>query len=229
MSATTTEVGLEQHGIDPSGEVLRNPTTSQLYADALRRGDGRLAEGGPLVVDTGEFTGRSPKDKFVVREPGSRGADLVGRHQRAARRGALRRAPAEGRRLPRGAQERLYVIDAFAGADPAHRIGVRVITASPYHALFAKTMFIRPTDEELDAARAGGARAPRAGGRGRPGRRRHAHRRLRRAPSEPHRGRDRRHLLRRRDQEVDLHRHERPVAARGRLPDALLGERRPGR
>ena len=43
------------------------------------------------------------------------------------------------------------MIDAFAGADPAHRIGVRVVTASPYHALFAKTMFIRPTDEELEA------------------------------------------------------------------------------
>src|SRR5207342_2848574 len=45
----------------------------------------------------------------------------------------------------------LYVIDAFAGADREHRIGVRVVTASPYHALFAKTMFIRPTGEELDA------------------------------------------------------------------------------
>ena len=71
MSATTTGVGLEQHGIEPEGEVLHNPTTSRLYADALERGDGRLAEGGPLVVDTGRFTGRSPKDKFVVREPGS--------------------------------------------------------------------------------------------------------------------------------------------------------------
>ena len=56
---------------------------------------------------------------------------------------------AEGRGPPR-AQARLYVIDAFAGADPAHRVGVRVVTASPYHALFAKTMFIRPTEEELD-------------------------------------------------------------------------------
>ncbi len=50
-----------------------------------------------------------------------------------------------------GSRQRLYVIDAFAGADPAHRMGVRVVTASPYHALFAKTMFLRPTEEELDA------------------------------------------------------------------------------
>ena len=148
MSATTTEVGLEQHGIDPSGEVLRNPTTSQLYADALRRGDGRIAEGGPLVVDTGEFTGRSPKDKFVVREPGSEDRIWWGDTNvplDEAHFEGLRRKVVEYL----GAQERLYVIDAFAGADPAHRLGVRVITASPYHALFAKTMFIRPTDEEL--------------------------------------------------------------------------------
>ena len=64
--------------IAPSGSVIWNPTTAQLYTAALRRGDGVLAHGGPLVVDTGAHTGRSPKDKFVVREPGSRGADLVG-------------------------------------------------------------------------------------------------------------------------------------------------------
>ena len=62
---------LAQHGISVRGHVFWHPTTSQLYEHALARGDARLAEGGPLVVDTGEHTGRSPKDKFVVREPGS--------------------------------------------------------------------------------------------------------------------------------------------------------------
>jgi phosphoenolpyruvate carboxykinase (ATP) len=150
MTATTTETGLERHGIAPSGDVLRNPTTSQLYTDALRRGDGRLAEGGPLVVDTGRFTGRSPKDKFVVREPASEQRIWWGdvNHPLADDQfRGLRQKVVEHL----SEQERMYVIDAFAGADPAHRIGVRVITASPYHALFAKTMFIRPTEEELDA------------------------------------------------------------------------------
>ena len=64
-------VDLAEHGIDASGAVYRNPTTSLLYTHALRRGDGKLAEGGPLVVDTGKFTGRSPKDKFLVDEPSS--------------------------------------------------------------------------------------------------------------------------------------------------------------
>lgn len=60
-----------EHGVVASGAVHRNPTTALLYTHALQRGEGRLAEGGPLVVDTGRFTGRSPKDKFVVDESGS--------------------------------------------------------------------------------------------------------------------------------------------------------------
>ena len=64
-------VGLDAHGLAPSGVVHWNPTTSLLYSHALLRGEAWLAEGGPLVVDTGEHTGRSPLDKFVVREPGS--------------------------------------------------------------------------------------------------------------------------------------------------------------
>ena len=78
------------------------------------------------------------------------------------------------------ARPRLYVIDAFAGADPAHRIGVRVVTASPYHALFAKTMFIRPTEEELDGHEPE-ALVLHAPGRGRPRGRRDGHGRLHRA------------------------------------------------
>src|SRR5436309_262556 len=62
---------LSVHGIHPTGDVLWNPTTSVLYEHAVKRGEGRIGEGGPLVVDTGKHTGRSPKDKFVVREPSS--------------------------------------------------------------------------------------------------------------------------------------------------------------
>jgi phosphoenolpyruvate carboxykinase (ATP) len=149
MAMATIATLLEKHGIAPSGDVLRNPTTAQLYTAALRRGDGRLAEGGPLVVDTGRFTGRSPQDKFIVREPGSEERIWWGEVNRPLEETNfedLRASVVEHL----SAQERLYVIDAFAGADPDHRIGVRVVTASPYHALFAKTMFIRPAPEELD-------------------------------------------------------------------------------
>ncbi|MGH3002131.1 MAG: phosphoenolpyruvate carboxykinase (ATP), partial [Gaiellaceae bacterium] len=142
---TTTQLpgrlDLSGHGISAAGSVLRNPTTSRLYTDALARGDGRLAEGGPLAVDTGRYTGRSPKDKFLVSEDGSHGRIWWGEVNRPIseeRFDGLRRKVTDHL----GAAETLYVVDAWAGADPAHRIGVRVITAHPYHALFAKTMFI---------------------------------------------------------------------------------------
>ena len=123
----------------------------------------------------------------------------------------------------------IYVVDAFAGADPKQRIAVRVVTNYPYHALFARTMFIDPTEDELRdfEPQALVLHAPGARGRSRGGR--DARRHLRRAASVAPGGADRRHLLRGRDQEVDLHADERPAAAGGRLPDALLGERRRAR
>src|SRR4051795_10647372 len=62
---------LSEYGLEPKGRIHRNPTTAMLYTHALANKEGVLAEGGPLVVDTGIHTGRSPKDKFIVREPGS--------------------------------------------------------------------------------------------------------------------------------------------------------------
>jgi phosphoenolpyruvate carboxykinase (ATP) len=142
-------VDLAEHGIDASGRIYLNPTTALLYEHALARGDGRLGEGGPLVVDTGEHTGRSPKDKFVVREPSSEdriwwgevNQELSEDHFEGLREKVTARL---------GEATALYVVDAFAGADPAHRIGVRVITAHPYHALFSKTMFIELTPDERE-------------------------------------------------------------------------------
>src|SRR6476469_5765588 len=72
MTIATTLGLLDAHGISPRGRVIHNPTTAQLYTHALANGDGKLAHGGALVVDTGRFTGRSPQDKFVVDEDGSR-------------------------------------------------------------------------------------------------------------------------------------------------------------
>jgi phosphoenolpyruvate carboxykinase (ATP) len=138
---------LSAHGITATGRVIWNPSVPVLYEHAIARGEARLAEGGPMVVDTGKHTGRSAQDKFIVREPAS--------EERIWWDGNKDFAPAAFDRLRDrvtgflGNEETLYVIDAFAGADPAHRIGVRVVTTHPYHALFAQTMFIDPTPEEL--------------------------------------------------------------------------------
>ena len=149
MATTESRAGLAVHGIEASGTVHWNPTTSQLYTHALLRGEGRLAEGGPLAVDTGAHTGRSPKDKFVVREPGSEeriwwgdvNAELSEEHFDGLREKVVAHL----------GDSDVYVVDAFAGADPKQRIAVRVVTNHPYHALFARTMFIDPTEDELRA------------------------------------------------------------------------------
>ena len=149
MTTTTTKGDLAAHGIAPRGRVIHNPTTAQLYTHALTTGDARLAHGGALVVDTGRFTGRSPQDKFVVDEPGSRDRIWWGEVNRPLpedRFDGLRAKLAEHL----ADRETLYVVDHFAGANPDHRVGVRVVTANPYHALFAKTMFIVPTHRELE-------------------------------------------------------------------------------
>ena len=149
MASIVTSTGLEDHGLHPEGEIVRNPTTARLVQHALGSGQGRLAEGGSLVVDTGVHTGRSPKDKFVVREPGSEERIWWGDVNKPL-------APAlfAGLRVRVAAHleaaSPLYVVDAYAGADPCTRIGVRVVTASPYHALFARTLLIDPTEEQLE-------------------------------------------------------------------------------
>ena len=147
MATTESRTGLAVHGIEAAGAVHWNPSTPQLYEHALGRGEARIAEGGPLAVDTGKHTGRSPKDKFVVREPGSEeriwwgdvNAEISEEHFDGLREKVTAH-------LGRGD---VYVIDAFAGADPKHRIAVRVVTTHPYHALFARTMFIDPSEDEL--------------------------------------------------------------------------------
>jgi phosphoenolpyruvate carboxykinase (ATP) len=138
---------LSVHGLNPSGDVIWSPTTSLLYEHAVQGADARIAEGGPLVVDTGKHTGRSPKDKFVVREPSSEDRIWWGGNREIdddSFQGLRDKVVEFLDRRPT-----LYVVDAFAGADPKHRIAVRVVTSRPYHALFSKTMFIDPTDDEL--------------------------------------------------------------------------------
>src|SRR3954447_15495128 len=150
MTTTPTRVnaGLESHGLDPVGTIVWSPTTAQLYTAALKDGDGALAHGGALAVDTGKFTGRSPKDKFVVEEPGSQDRIWWGAINQPLPEDKfdVLRAKVVGHLE---ARDPVYVVDAFAGADHNHRIGVRVVTGSPYHALFAKTMFITPAASEL--------------------------------------------------------------------------------
>jgi phosphoenolpyruvate carboxykinase (ATP) len=151
MTQTTPETSapdLTTHGITPSGRVYANLSVPALYEHALLQDGVELAAGGPLVVETGVHTGRAPKDKFTVDEPGSTGRIWWGPVNQAIAedRAAGLRAKL---RAHLGARPALYVVDAYAGSHPAVRLNVRVITESPWHALFARTLFINPTPEEL--------------------------------------------------------------------------------
>ena len=151
MTATVPDRGaLAEHGLENvRGRVFWRPTTSQLYVHALRRGEASLAEGGPLVVDTGIHTGRSPRDKFVVREPGSEDRIWWGDVNAEISHDSFERL--REKVVARLSEGDVYVVDSYVGADPAHRLSVRVLTESPWHALFAKTLFIDPSEDELEA------------------------------------------------------------------------------
>src|SRR5437868_9336962 len=130
-------------------EIHRNLPPSQLYEHAIRyEKDASIAENGALVAYSGVKTGRSPKDKRIVKHPNSE-ADVwwgtvnipLDAHSFAINR--------ERARDYLNTRDRLYCFDGFAGWDPKYRIKVRVICSRPYHALFMHTMLIRPTKQEL--------------------------------------------------------------------------------
>jgi phosphoenolpyruvate carboxykinase (ATP) len=142
--------GLEALGIVRSGPVRWNLSTPALYEEALRRGEGIIAADGPLVCRTGQHTGRSPNDKFVVREPGS---------EQHVHWGAVNRPIEEAKfdllhtdLLGYLQGKELYVLDAWAGADPAHRLPIRVVNEFAWHNLFARNMFIPEGDPKNLAA-----------------------------------------------------------------------------
>jgi phosphoenolpyruvate carboxykinase (ATP) len=139
-------MSLERHGIDARVPVHWNLRTPAYTTHALRRGEAVLAHGGALVVDTGRHTGRSAEDKFVVREPASEHRIWWGPVNRPLEEQQFETL--RGKVTAYLGERELYVIDAFAGADREHRLAVRVVTPSAAHGLFARTMFLRPSDAE---------------------------------------------------------------------------------
>ena len=142
-----SQYGLENHGISNIGVVHWNLSTPKLYEEAIRRKEASLAHLGPLVVRTGHHTGRSPNDRFIVEEPTSADKVWWGKVNRP-----ISQENYEGlrRRLLAYLQGRdLFVEDCFVGADPRHRMPIRVITETAWHGLFSHNMFIQPSADEL--------------------------------------------------------------------------------
>ncbi|HEX5915986.1 MAG TPA: phosphoenolpyruvate carboxykinase (ATP) [Rubrobacter sp.] len=133
---------LEPHGIRPQRDVHWDLPVPALYEHTLRRGEGLIAHKGPLVVSSAPYTGRSPMDKYVVREPQSEDEIWWGDVNHPMEADVF---AALYQRVCSYLEEReLYVQDLYAGAHPDHRMGVRTITENPAHALFVRNMFILP-------------------------------------------------------------------------------------
>ncbi len=134
--------GLDAQGLQPSKEVFWNLATAPLVEEALLRGEGQLASTGAFVSHTGAHTGRSPDDRFVVREPACEDTVWWGEVNREI---SPEQFDGLRDRVCRALEsEDIFVQDLQAGADPEHRLHVRVITGSAWHALFARNMFRLP-------------------------------------------------------------------------------------
>ena len=141
--------GLEREGI-VTDTIHWNLSAPALYEHAIRRGEGTIAADGPLVCRTGQHTGRSPNDKLVVREASSEAEIWWGKVNRPM-------DPAHFDTLHKDllaslAGKELFVLDCYAGADPAHRLPVRVINEFAWHNLLCRNLFI--DDPTAEAARA---------------------------------------------------------------------------
>jgi phosphoenolpyruvate carboxykinase (ATP) len=134
-------------GVKTSRPVHWNLSAAELYEHAIRRDEGRLAVEGPLVCSTGAHTGRSPNDKFMVKEPSSEGHIAWGKVNRPielAQFDVLKREM-----LAHLAERELFVQDLYAGADPKYRLPVRFVQEFAWHNLFVRNLFIVPPKDDL--------------------------------------------------------------------------------
>ncbi|MGF1911685.1 phosphoenolpyruvate carboxykinase (ATP) [Vibrio kasasachensis] len=150
-------IDLSKHGLHDVKEVIRNPSYEVLFeeetcADLEGYERGVVTELGAVAVDTGIFTGRSPKDKYIVRDATTEEhmwwtSDAVKNDNKSINQDVwndlkqLVTSELSGKRL--------FVIDGYCGANPDSRLSIRVITEVAWQAHFVKNMFIRPTEEEL--------------------------------------------------------------------------------
>ena len=142
-SARESAGGLNPQGLAPTGTVHWNLMAPELVEAAIKRSEGRLANMGPFVAVTSPHTGRSPNDKFVVREPSSEANVDWGKVNQPISPEHYALLKTDVKNYLNGLDE-LFVQDLFCGADPATRLSVRYVLPNAWHANFVRNMFIRP-------------------------------------------------------------------------------------
>ncbi|OFY87040.1 MAG: phosphoenolpyruvate carboxykinase (ATP), partial [Bacteroidetes bacterium RIFOXYA2_FULL_33_7] len=151
------KIDLSKYGIQQASEIIYNPSFEQLYSDELKpelQGyeKGQLTENGAVNVMTGIFTGRSPKDKYVVLDETTKNnvwwkTDKNKSDNKPITQEVWQHGWNLGSKQLSG--KKLYVVDSFCGAEPKSRLKVRFVMEVAWQAHFIKNMFIRPSEEEL--------------------------------------------------------------------------------
>ncbi|AJR06943.1 phosphoenolpyruvate carboxykinase (ATP) [Photobacterium gaetbulicola] len=151
------KLDLSQYGINNVTEIVRNPSYEVLFEEETKPGlegyeKGIVTELGAVAVDTGIFTGRSPKDKFIVKDDTTRDTMWWADQGKNDNKSIGVEAWNDLKALVTGqlSGKRLFVIDGFCGTNPDTRLCIRIITEVAWQAHFVKNMFIRPTEEELE-------------------------------------------------------------------------------
>jgi phosphoenolpyruvate carboxykinase (ATP) len=141
-------IGLSSQGLDPHGDVHWNLIAPELMQAAARRNEGEFAEMGPFVARTAPHTGRSPNDKFVVKESSSEKDVDWGKVNKPYAPDKYEALLHDVRAYLNDATE-LFVEDLYCGADPSYRLSVRYVSPNAWHMAFVRNMFIRPEPSDL--------------------------------------------------------------------------------
>ncbi len=142
-----SKASISELGLGNVAAAFWNLTPAQLVEDTLLRNEGALADNGALAVDTGEFTGRSPKDRFIVEDDITRDAVWWGNIN--IKFDADKFDALYNRVTAYLAGKEVYVRDAYACSEEKYQLNLRLVSEFPYSSLFAHNMFLRPSDEEI--------------------------------------------------------------------------------
>ena len=142
-----SKIGLEAQGLTNLGAVHWNLDTALLIEHAIKREEGKLAKGGAFSVLTGEHTGRSANDKFIVKDDFTEADIDWGKVNKPVTPEVFDKLYAKVKAYYQGTE--LFVQDCYVGAHETHRLNLRVVTETAWHNLFARNMFIQPDSQDL--------------------------------------------------------------------------------
>ena len=150
MIITGKKLQLENIGLNKIDEVHRNLSVESLIEETVKNGEGIIGPRGATIVDTGKFTGRSPKDKYIVDEPSSTDKVWWGSVNKKIDESIFDELYSSVVDYYNSDDSKTYLFDGFAGFDPSHSINVRIIAKRAWQAHFVNNMFIRPEKNELE-------------------------------------------------------------------------------